>query len=200
MIARVADAVSQILELGRFPLMLGGEHSISLGAVQAFAQSEKEFSVLHLDAHADLRDEFEGTKYSHTCVMRRIRELVPAVSVGVRSLSKEEAQSIKRNKWPVFGTKFDEEKIISQLEKDKVYLTIDVDVFDPAIMPATGMPEPGGLDWEQLLSLLRAVSKKRKIIGLDIVELNPLLTSSPAPAFTSAKLAYGLLGYVLCRK
>ena len=190
MIDNVEAAVRKIVSLGKKPVIFGGEHSITAGAVAAF----DDFSVLHIDAHADLRDIYEGTKYNHACVMRRIREKHNAVSVGIRSMCDEEAEFIEKNLQDkiFYGRDFDIDKIVSRLG-EKVYVTVDIDGFDPSVVPGTGTPEPGGLLWEDVLKIMKAVSKK-EIAGFDIVEVlptPPLRTSE----FIAAKLAYKMMGY-----
>jgi len=199
-IDRVYALTKVLVNERKLVVMLGGEHSVSLGVVKAFAEKFPKLSVLQLDAHADLKDEYLGTKYSHACVMRRIFEICPVVQVGVRSLSWEEQQFLNQSK-----IKFTDvsklttepncvENIIPQLSED-VYVTIDLDVFDPSLMPAVGTPEPGGLGWQEIIGLLRAVALERHIVGFDIVELCP--REGPAScAFVAAKLAYKFIGYI----
>lgn len=189
---------SQILRSRKFPLMLGGEHSITLGGVTACAKKFKNLSVLQLDAHTDSRDEFEGTKYHHACHMRRAVEdlKLPAVHVGIRSTSQEEQEFFKKSKLDkiFYAPDLPVDEIIAALSPN-VYLTIDLDVFDPGVMPATGTPEPGGLGWYQVLSLLKQVAKERKIVAADITELDPI-PGIAAPDFAAAKLAYKIIGYI----
>lgn len=199
-VAEIAKTIKKILTDKKFPLMLGGEHSITLGAVQSFVpkyDSEK-FSVLQLDAHADLRNEYEGTKFSHACVMRRIiNDLgLTVTQVGIRSLSEEEAKFLEKSKrnFVFYNRNFTADKIISTL-KENVYLTLDLDVFDPSVMPAVGTPEPGGLSWYEILDLLKKVSRQRKIVGADVVELCPI-PGMIAPDFTAAKLIYKIIGLI----
>lgn len=197
-ILRIKNVVDKILKDKKFPLILGGEHSITLGAILSFKQKFSDFSVLQIDAHTDLRDEFEGTKYHHANVMRRIRDLkLPAVQVGVRSVSKEEMEYVKRKKIDTifYAPQIPVEKIISTLKKN-VYLTFDLDALDPSIMPSVGTPEPGGLGWYETLGLIKEVSKKRKIIGADVVELDPI-PGVIAPDFLAAKLVYKITNYIL---
>lgn len=204
---RVRQVIGDILLSGKFPLTLGGEHSITTGALQAFKENSKKFGVLQLDAHADMRDEFEGTKYSHACAMRRARELSGnVVQAGIRSLCAEEAEYIKENKikdiffMPSDPQEFDQQipAIVAAL-KENVYLTLDIDAIDPSEMPSTGTPEPGGLRWAQVLKLLKIVAKKKKIVGMDVVELAPIPGNS-APDFLAAKLTYKILGYVFLKE
>jgi agmatinase len=197
MLERVYQATKGLVERGMLVVMLGGEHSLTLGVVKAFRERVQKLSVLQLDAHADLRNEYLGTKYSHACVMRRIWELCPIVPVGIRSLSWEERQFLQEQRIkPFYADDYTQElipEVLSALSSE-VYITIDLDVFDPGVMPAVGTPEPGGLSWQQVLSLLRAVAKEKHIVGCDVVELCPRegLTSC---AFLAAKLAYKVIGY-----
>lgn len=205
-VKRVRQVIGDILEAKKFPFMIGGEHSITLGAVQAFRRKFKNFSVLQLDAHADMRNELEGTKFSHGCVMRRSRELAGVVQAGIRSLSAEEADYITEKKvrnlfyMPRDPQDFNAQipKIVSALNEN-VYLTLDIDVLDPSEVPSTGTPEPGGLKWAQVLNLLKAVCGKKKIIGMDLVELAPV-PGNVAPDFLAAKLAYKMVGYAFLRE
>jgi agmatinase len=157
--------------------------------------------VLQLDAHADMRDCYLDSRYSHACVMRRIREQVPAVSVGIRSMSEEEAKDIERHPIPLWTTRRfrelrgDWQPILSALS-DHVFVTFDLDAFDPSTVPATGTPEPGGLDWYEAVDLLREVSKRSRIVGFDIVELAPI-PGQVASDFLAARLAYRLMGLAL---
>lgn len=194
---QIEGVIAQVLKAKKFPLMIGGEHSITFGAVKASTKHFKNFSVLQLDAHTDLRDEFEGTKYHHGTVIRRIYEdlKIPVTQVGIRSISEEEVRYIKKSKKEhiFYAPSLPLEEIISSLEEN-VYLTCDLDFLDPSIMPSTGTPEPGGYTWYQALEIIKAVAIQRKIIGADIVELSPIPGNS-APDFLAAKLAYKLIGY-----
>jgi N1-aminopropylagmatine ureohydrolase len=196
-IRRVQEMAEDVLEQGKFPILFGGEHSVSVGVVAALAKRRKNLSVLQIDAHADLRDEYEGTKFNHACAMRRIREHVKSASqVGIRSVCRDELDFIKKaglGEYMHWGPDFDTDKIVSQLT-DEVYVSIDLDGFDPSECPGVGTPEPGGIKWLQALKLLRKVSKKRKIVGFDIVELLPI-PGTVQSEFFAAKLAYKLLGY-----
>lgn len=204
-IRRVEEVVSDILESKKLPVILGGDHSITLGAIQAFAHAGKEISVLQLDAHADAKDELEGSNFGHSCVMRRVRELTEnAVGVGVRAWSAEEEKYVKESKQKVFYSMSEVrekgiEKIASELCKklgEKVYVTIDLDVLDPSEMPSVGTPEPGGMSFSEVTKLLRMVSGKREIVGFDLVELAPI-PGMKAPNFLAARLAYKMIGYSL---
>jgi agmatinase len=200
MIDRVHRIAGELAKQTKFLVMLGGEHSLSLGMVQALEEKNKDLCVLQLDAHADLRDEYLGTKYSHACVMRRIIELCPIVQVGIRSLSWEEQRFLTQNRMhPFFAMPSSDlaslEDITASLS-DNVYVSIDLDVFDPSIVPAVGAPEPGGMQWHEVLNLLRTVTLHKRVIGFDLVELCP--KEGPAScAFLAAKLAYKLIGYAI---
>ena len=215
MLDRVRDAIGPFLDMGKIVGLLGGEHSLTLGHVEALARRYSEprgsegFSVLYLDAHADLRDEYMGTRWGHASVARRVSEICPVVQVGVRSLSQPEMGFIKDGGvsttfWTDGGTGYVRPggdglapnlmaEIVGRLAHD-VYITIDLDVLDPAAMSAVGTPEPGGMDWRQVTALLRAVGERRRIVGFDVCELSPEL-GPPSCAYIAAKLAYKLVAY-----
>jgi agmatinase len=218
MVERVRAAVDSFLQQNKLVAMIGGEHSISVGAVNALTAYYPDMSVLYLDAHADLRDEYMGTGWGHASVARRISELCPLVQVGVRSMSLDEKEFIDGNGISVFGwpppgsplrggpmgdrqaggrepTGEDglSRQIVSLLPRH-VYVSIDLDVLDPAIMSAVGTPEPGGMDWHRITSLLRAVAEERRIVGFDVTELSPR-EGPTACSYTAAKLVYKLLAY-----
>src|SRR5262245_4099442 len=203
MVARVEQAVGWILDQGKLPAMLGGEHSITAGAVRAAAKRQRGLSVLQIDAHGDMRDEYLGTPHSHACVMRRVRELVPAASVGIRSLSEEEASYLAEHPQPIWSVRQFRalgrrwEPILASLT-DHVFVTFDLDGLDPSFLPATGTPAPGGLDWSEVVDLLRAVSERARIVGFDVVELSPL-PGHVASDFLAARLVYRLIGLALGR-
>jgi len=199
MIDRVNTVCSSVLKDGKIPVMLGGEHSISLGLAKSLKDIYPDLSVLQFDAHADLRDSYEGSPYSHACVGRRISEICPLVQVGIRSHSKEEADFMKDSDVvTVYSESIHENPnnfdFVDKLT-DNVFVTIDLDGLDPSIMPAVGTPEPGGLGWFQVMKILREVSKRKNIVGFDLVELCPL-PGNVAPDFLAAKLAYRLMGYI----
>jgi agmatinase len=198
---RLEGVVEAVAEKGIVPFTFGGEHSLTLAPVAALARRFPGLSVLQLDAHLDLRDAYQGTKLSHACVMRRIRELgIPTVAVGIRSVSREEADYVHAEKAPVFlgreirakGLPVDE--IVNKLG-NPVYVTVDLDAFDPAYVPGVGTPEPGGMTWEEGLRLLRAVFERRQVVGMDIVELCPL-PGQIVSDFFAAKLAHKMIGYL----
>ncbi len=199
MVRRVYEVGRGLLEQGKTVLLLGGEHTLTLGMVRAYREKYPALSVLHLDAHADLRDSYLGTGYSQATVMRRVHELCPIVPVGIRSLSGEERRFMAEAGISPFlardllSGKATSQQVVGSLSRD-VYLTIDLDVLDPSIMPAVGTPEPGGIGWYQLLALLRDVAQARRVVGFDLVELCP--AEGPAAcAFLAAKLAYKMIGY-----
>jgi len=199
-IKKIEKEISAILKSGKFPVVLGGEHSITLGPVRAFKQKFKDFSVLQLDAHRDLRDSFQGSKHSHACIAKRILELAGLTQVGVRSLSKGEAgKEYKRLKTffmkDMIGSDSWINETIDSLDNNKVYVTIDMDVFDPSIMQSVGTPEPGGMGWYEILALLKRLSQKKKVIGFDVVELSPM-PGNVSPDFLAAKLIYKFLSYI----
>ncbi len=199
MVARVKDEVSHWLSRGKIPVLLGGEHTITLGAVQAMRAKYADLSVLHLDAHADLRDEYFGARCSQATVMRRVRELCPAAQMGVRAISEAERTYVDENRLPVvFWPPTSDCWIEDVLEalSNTVYVTIDADVFDSAILPSVGTPEPDGPGWQDVWSLLRAVAGSRHIAGFDVVELAPEGRLGDVCAYTLAKLIYRLIGYI----
>ncbi|NYZ76103.1 agmatinase [Candidatus Micrarchaeota archaeon] len=195
-IGRVEKIVAEIIERKKFPLMLGGEHSISLGAVRTLAKTYRNMSVLQLDAHTDLRDEFEGTKFGHTSIMRRISELCDTVQVGIRDMSLEESEFARKKKLKIFYARNQPKpsEVVSRLKKD-VYVSIDLDVFDPSEVPAVGTPQPGGLHWYDVLAILRGVAAKKKVVGFDVVELCPI-EGDISSDFLAARLAYKFLAYI----
>ena len=206
--AAMADALRRaydaVLDDRRFVVALGGEHTITYPLVAAWKDRLGEDSGLHvlqLDAHADLRDEYEGTPWSHACVMRRVVDAgVPVVGVGLRSLSSEEhAMMLETPQVAVLGPELGRAGWIDRILEalgPKVYLTCDVDFFDPSLVPATGTPEPGGGRWGQALALLRRVFAEREVVAADVVELAPI-EGFHAPDFVVAKLVYKILGYAL---
>ena len=189
MVDEIEEVVSQILGREKFFILLGGEHTITVGAVKPLAKKAKNLTVLSLDAHADMRDVFQNSKYSHACVMRRCLEHAKLVLGGVRSMSEEEFEFIHENKVPVYDVS-EAKKIIKSCEKN-VYLSLDLDVFDPSVIPGVGCPVPLGVNIQPVLQLLRDLFKERNVIGVDVVELIPDGLSEDIAAFIAAKiLAY----------
>ena len=195
-IRRVATAV---LSHDKFLVSIGGEHSITPPLVAAAAAKYPGLHVLQIDAHGDLRDSYMGTRHNHACAIRRSLEHAPATQVGIRSMSPEEAEAAPGLRTRIFydwSMRQDPKWIDRVVESlaDPVYITIDVDGMDPAIMPSTGTPEPGGLSWYEMLALLRAVITRRNVVACDVVELSPI-PGLMAPNFLCAKLIYKMLGY-----
>ncbi len=201
MVRRIERAARPIVRDGKFLIALGGEHSITAGLVRAVRTRHKKLSVLQIDAHADLRASYQGTPFSHACVMRRVHDLgVPIVGVGIRNYSAEEARFIKQTGRLIVSPRTVREsprwieQVVAGLT-DEVYVTIDIDGFDPAYAPGTGTPEPGGLDWYQVTSLLAEVARRRRIVAADLVEVRPLPPGN-VTEFLAAKLIYRLVGLV----
>ncbi|MBU0615865.1 MAG: agmatinase [Nanoarchaeota archaeon] len=197
MVSVVGNRVKDHLKKDKFIVLIGGEHSVSIGAIKAHSEKFKEMSVLQLDAHSDLRQEYHDSRFNHACVMARAKEGCKIVQVGIRSMDKSELNDMDK------GTIFFAEDIqnnktwvsdVVKLLSKNVYITIDLDVFDPAIMPSTGTPEPGGLWWYEVLNLLKQVIKNKNVIGCDVVELCPN-ENDKAPDFLAAKLIYKILSY-----
>ena len=190
--------IDQILKDKKCPVLLGGEHSVSIGAFQAIAKHYDTFSILQLDAHSDMRDEYEGSPYNHACVMARGKDVTPSIAqVGIRSTAIEEKHNIDPDR--IFYAHEIKESgdstwmyEVSQKLHDHVYITIDLDVLDPAYMPSTGTPEPDGLTYREILTLLKLINERHNIIGLDVVELCPNEINK-APDFLASKLIYQLL-------
>ncbi|MEO8277988.1 MAG: agmatinase [Thermoanaerobaculia bacterium] len=201
------------MDAGKFLVTVGGEHSLSIAPVRAAQRvfgggRGGEIGIVQFDAHSDLREEFEGTAYSHASVMRRVfDEGVRSLSVGIRSLSAPEAELIRRHKLPViWGHELEpaatlEKRFAAMLRKlpKKIYLTFDIDFFDPSIVPATGTPEPGGGTWHPTLRLLRHLFEEKEVVAMDLVELAPI-GGQPASDFVAAKLAYKCIGYKYAKR
>lgn len=207
MVQRVYSSIQDVFKAGKFPVMLGGEHSVSIGAVKAMKEACPNLSVLHLDAHNDLRNEYFGSPLNHGCVARRICEMANIVQVGTRSISREEkdflaAQANGRIRtisvYDILEMPMWKDTATNALSEN-VYVSVDLDVFDPAVMPAVGTPEPGGIGWYEALDLLKRVAKDKRIVGFDVVELCPI-KGQVASDFLAAKLVYRLLGYVFSSK
>jgi agmatinase len=202
MLQVTTDTVKQFIQDGKFVIALGGEHAITTGVVQAYQQSfDEPFTVIQIDAHGDMRHEFEGSIHNHACVMRRVLELgLPTLPVGIRAICQEEATLIREQNIPVMWARdiyYNSdwmERSIENIKTKKVFITIDLDGIDPSLMPGVGTPEPGGLDWYQLLAFMRLIFAKFEVIGCDIMELAPT-KDSVVSEFTAAKLIYKLIGY-----
>jgi agmatinase len=193
----VHKRISSLLNDQKFPVVIGGNHTVSIGSIKAFSEFYKDLSVLQLDAHADLRQEYEGSVFNHACAMARAREFAPVVQVGIRSMSVEETPFVNRDRiFYSFELYYDKSKYNRAIEKlsENVYITIDLDVFDPSIMPSTGTPEPGGPEYFELMHFLRDVIRNKNVVGFDVVELCPSKTNK-SPDFIAAKIIYQLLSY-----
>lgn len=199
----LAEITAQISQDNKFPIVIGGEHTLTLGALKGICERWKNLAVLHFDAHLDLRKQYRGSKYSHASALRRVMEELPVkklVQVGIRTISEidDELGFLKRQKnriktfWGWQEPKTSE--IIRQIPGKNVYLTFDVDAFDPSIMPATGTPEPGGLLWWTVLDILQAVFASKNVVGADVVELAPIARLR-GPDFMIARLIYKLIHY-----
>ena len=204
-LAELKKAVKLLLAADKFVIMLGGEHSVSGPAILAHADRmpEGDLSVLQLDAHADLRTEYEGTPLSHACAMHMVFDRVNLVPVGVRSITSEERALVRKEKIPIiFGYELESsdwiDRAIASLG-DNVYVTVDIDYFDPSLVPSTGTPEPGGGTWYPTLRLLERVFEEKNVVGCDVVELAPT-PGLTAPDVLSAKLVYKLIGYYAKRR
>jgi agmatinase len=195
---KVHERVSRFLEDGKFVVTLGGEHSVTIGAARAFSEKFKGLCVLQIDAHTDLRQEYEGSRFNHACVMARVREMCPIVQVGIRSMDVVEKPYADKSR--IFfardiatGPDGWIDDVIDLLD-EKVYVTIDLDGFDPSVVPATGTPEPGGLTYYDVLTLMRKLIVKKKLVGFDVVELCPI-ENNKASDFLASKLIYQMLSY-----
>jgi agmatinase len=205
MIKSVVKVCKKIVSDFKFPVLIGGEHSLSLGLYIALKHRYKDLSVLQIDAHADMRSTYEGSKYNHACVMRRIGDTCKnTVQIGIRALCFEERNYIRATKRQVYFAKDVRNKsawinrMLKQLTKN-VYVTIDVDGFDPSVVPHTGTPEPGGLSWFKVMEILKRVFHSKNVVGFDVMELAPT-SESAASDLLAAKLVYKLIGYKFLKK
>lgn len=203
MMSGLYDYTKDILKTNKFLCMLGGEHSVSAPIIKAHSEKYQNLSVLQIDAHADLRDTYDGTPHSHASIMARVvKDLrIPSVQVGIRSISGDEARSLNEGLptkifWArdiVGKTDWIDDAVDSLT--DNVYLTIDIDGLDPSIVPTTGTPEPGGLGWYETLTLIRKLAEKKRVVGMDLVEYS-YFENYDAPAFLCSKLIYKSLAYI----
>ena len=195
-----------VLDDGKFPIVFGGEHSITPGAIRPFLDAYDDLIILHFDAHADLRDGYEGEHFSHAAAIRRVLDhpTVPIVSCGIRNISMSEIPFYEANKhritihWGKDRARWNVADIVKPLKGRPIYLTFDLDGFDSSVMPSTGTPEPGGLFWEDAMAIIAAASEIGTIVGADINELAPI-ENFHGPDFLAAKLAYKILNYSLCK-
>ena len=201
-LSKIGEINKKILEKNLFPMTLGGEHSITPGCIKPFLKKYKNICLLHFDAHADLRNSYNGEKLSHASAIRRCldHKNVSVISFGIRNISKEEMPFLKKNKnrinifWAKDKSKWDLKKFKKIIKNKNVYLTFDVDSFDLSLMPATGTPEPGGLFWDETLQIIKIAAKNSNIIGADVNELSPIKGFS-SYNFLVAKLVYKILAY-----
>ena len=204
---QLAGLVETVLEAGKFPFVLGGEHSLTAGAIRPYAARHPDLVVLQLDAHADLRDGYLGERYSHAAAMRRVLDLpgVSLVSAGIRAISQTEVKFYEANRhriaihWARDRARWDIDAMVAPLKGHPVYVTFDIDALDASVMPATGTPTPGGLSYDQALAILRAACRTGKVVGADLVEFAPI-TGLHACDYTAAALAYKLLSYALSER
>lgn len=198
MVDRIYQETKRLLRDGKFVVMLGGEHSLSSGSVRAFVEKFPKLGVLQIDAHLDLRDSYDGTPYNHACAMRRIWEMCPIVQVGMRSVDESEDEFVEAQKlhpyysWTIRKNKNWQREVVEKLPEE-VYITVDLDGLDPSIMPAVGTPEPDGLLWHEVMNLFRCLADRHKIVGFDVVELNPI-PGLIAPDYLASKLVYRMIG------
>jgi agmatinase len=196
------NAIAPLIEFNKFPIIIGGEHSLTLGAVRACVDRYPDLSILQIDAHADCRDSYDGNPYSHASVSYHLYKALPEpliTQVGIRNISSGEVEWMEEEKprinifWARHQDKWNFNEIINTLS-DNVYLTIDIDGLDSGIMPATGTPEPGGMTWYQLMELIKQLCIKKNVVAADVVEFAPI-PNLHAPTFLVAKLIYKLIGY-----
>lgn len=196
---RIESVVGELLDAGKFVVTLGGEHTVAVGAVRAHARRTGDLSILAFDAHSDMRDEYLDSKYNHACTLRRASESAPVTQVGLRSASVGDADYVREHGLPFFSPRefraVGPQSIADRLTEN-VYITIDLDNFDPSEMSAVGTPEPGGLHWDEVSDLLIAVSRTKRVVGFDVTELSPALGPRSC-AQLAAKLTYRLIGLAL---
>ncbi|MGB9712449.1 MAG: agmatinase [Dissulfurimicrobium sp.] len=206
MVRKVREAVIPIVRSGQIPCVIGGDHSVSIGAIEAIYSELGRLNLVHFDAHTDLRDSYLGSRYSHACVMRRVWGLGDIIQIGVRAVSREEMEFLKGQRhWPtcrpIWANMVIEDReasiaeTISRLKQQPTYVTIDLDCLDPSIMPAVGTPEPGGLSWSDITKFLKAIAASTMVVGFDVVELAPI-PGYHAADFLAARLIYKFLSYI----
>ena len=200
MVDTVEKEVDGIFAKNKMPVVIGGEHSVGVGAVRAARKRYKDLTVLYFDAHHDIRDSYDGSKLNHACIARRFLEIAPLVEVGVRSLSMAEFDFLAGKDIKIVSMQYmmknpDWLSSIKSYLSDHVYISIDLDVFDPSIMPSVGTPEPGGMHWYDFLQAVRGIIQGKRVVAFDVVELCPI-KDMVGPDFMAAKLIYKLLGYI----
>ena len=207
MVQKIKDTVSPIVNAGQMPVVIGGDHSVSIGAIEAVNAAAGRLNIVHFDAHTDLRDSYLGSRYSHACAMRRVCGLGNMLQIGIRSVSRDEIEFLNRlNVEPIWAREVIEDRnsaileAVSRLEPSlPTYVTIDLDCLDPSIMPAVGTPEPGGLSWTDLTQFLSAITRTANIVAFDVVELAPI-PGYHAADFTAARLIYKFLNYIFASR
>jgi len=198
LVNEVYNKTDEILSDGKFPVIIGGNHTVSIGSVKAISDHYDDLTVLQLDAHADMRQAYEGSPLNHACAMARITEMVPAVQLGIRSMSEDELPFVREDRIFYSHDLFHDKTLYKKaldLLTGNVYITIDLDVFDPSLMPSTGTPEPGGPAYYELMHFLKIVAGERNVVGFDVVEMCPSPLNK-TPDFVAAKVIYQLLSYV----
>jgi len=197
MVNEVYSRVKALYKKKKFPVVIGGEHTVSIGAFKAASEQFSDLTILQFDAHCDMRDEYKGSKIDHHCVMARASEMAPIVQVGIRSMSAGEREDIKPDCVFYAMAIYDQStwmyELLNKLTRN-VYITIDLDVLNPSIMASTGTPEPGGMNWFDIINILKKISEQVNIVGFDITELTPN-KENKAPDFLAAKLIYTMLTY-----
>ena len=203
---KLQNIVKLIVSCKKFPIVIGGEHSITPACIKPLLEKNKSLTIVQFDAHADLRDKYQGKKNSHACSMRRCldNENLNLISIGVRSISNEEYIFYKNNKkrieifWAKDAPNWDLKKLKKLLKNKNVYISFDVDALDPSLMPATGTPEPNGLCWDHAINLIKLICKNSKVLGADINEFSPI-KSNVSCDFIVAKLVYKIMSYSLLK-
>ncbi len=197
MVNEVYSSVKALFKKKKFPVILGGEHTVAIGAFKAASEQFSDLTILQFDAHADMRNEYKGSKFDHHCVMARASEMAPVVQVGIRSMSAQEREDIKPDRVFYAMQIYDQStwmyELLNKLSRN-VYITIDLDVLNPSIMSSTGTPEPGGMNWFDIINILKKISEQVNIVGFDITELVPN-KENKAPDYLVAKLVYTMLTY-----
>jgi agmatinase len=197
MVYAVHAAVKKYLDLGKFVTIFGGEHSISIGTIRGFKEKYNDLTVVQFDAHADLRDEFHGSPYNHACAVHEANKTTNLIQIGIRSVDGGENKFMKRENVffaeHIYNNTAWEEKALAKMTGN-IFITIDLDVFDPSILPSTGTPEPGGLLWYQMITFLRKIFSQKNVVGFDIVEL-AANENERSSDFVAAKLYYKMLAY-----
>ena len=202
MVRKVYKKTLDLLKTGKLLTFFGGEHSVSIGVLRAYAEKYPNLTVVQLDAHTDLRQSYHGSKYNHACAVAEAQRNCNLIQVGIRSMDVSEKEYLDESKCyfahNIVDNDYWMEESIRKMT-DTVYITLDLDVFDSSLMPSTGTPEPGGMEWYQVLQYLRMIFSRKKVVGFDIVELAPNV-NNPAPDFLTAKLYYKMLAYYFERK